>query len=157
LPSLNGTGATQGTTAMLQVYLQWNVDDPVNSFEDQRNPYLENVYGNRNPFIDNPYLATLIWGGDPAEDRWNIFSVEDNILENIIVYPNPASDLIWVQNTTTLTEATIVLYDILGNVILQDEMNASTNSIDVSNLAEGFYLLKISSENKQVTKKVVIK
>jgi len=157
LPSLNGTGATQGTTDMLQIYLQWNVDDPVNSFEDQRNPYLENVYGNRNPFIDNPYLATLIWGGEPAEDRWNVFSVEDNILENFIVYPNPATNLIWVQNTTTLTEATIVLYDILGNVILQDEINASTNSIDVSNLAEGFYLLKISSENKQVTKKVVIK
>ncbi|NND63484.1 MAG: endonuclease I, partial [Flavobacteriaceae bacterium] len=78
LPTLNGVGALQGSTDMLQLYLQWNVEDPVSDFEDQRNPHLETVYGNRNPFIDNPYLATIIWGGPAAEDRWNFFSIEDN-------------------------------------------------------------------------------
>jgi len=31
---------------MLQIYLQWNAEDPVSEFEDQRNPYLETAYGN---------------------------------------------------------------------------------------------------------------
>ena len=31
--------------------------------ENNRNNLLETNYGNRNPFIDNPYLAKIIWGG----------------------------------------------------------------------------------------------
>ena len=44
---------------------------PVSAFEIQRNNVIEGAQGNRNPFIDNPYLATLIWGGNPAENKWN--------------------------------------------------------------------------------------
>jgi len=54
----------------LELFLQWNVDDPVSPFEIQRNNVIVGAQGNRNPFIDNPYLATLIWGGTPAENRW---------------------------------------------------------------------------------------
>lgn len=57
-----------GGVAML---LKWNVQDPVSDLEKQRNEVFEQAQGNRNVFIDNPYLATLIWGGDaPAENRW---------------------------------------------------------------------------------------
>ena len=155
-PSLNGVGATQGSTEMLQIYLQWNIDDPVSEFEDQRNPHLQNEYGNRNPFIDNPYLATIIWGGEPAEDRWELFSTEDNLFENLTVYPNPASDALWIQNTT-LIEGTVTVYDILGKVIIQEEMDSSKKSMDVSNLVGGIYILKITSGNKQIIKKIIIK
>jgi len=55
----------------LELFLQWNIADPVSSFEIQRNNVIEGAQGNRNPFIDNPYLATLVWGGDPAENKWN--------------------------------------------------------------------------------------
>ncbi|MEZ4875767.1 MAG: endonuclease [Flavobacteriaceae bacterium] len=83
---------------MLQLFLQWNIEDPVTPFEDQRNEYLETVYGNRNPFIDNPYLATLIWGGNNAEDRWDLFSIEENNAFELILFPNPAQELIFFQS-----------------------------------------------------------
>ncbi|WP_373057367.1 Ig-like domain-containing protein [Zunongwangia sp. H14] len=54
----------------LDLFLEWNREDPVSAFEIQRNNVIEGAQGNRNPFIDNPYLATLIWGGQPAENRW---------------------------------------------------------------------------------------
>lgn len=54
----------------LELFLKWNVEDPVSAFEIQRNNVIEGAQGNRNPFIDNPYLATLIWGGDAAENKW---------------------------------------------------------------------------------------
>lgn len=54
----------------LDLFLEWNVADPVSSFEIQRNAVIESAQGVRNPFIDNPYLATLIWGGNPAENKW---------------------------------------------------------------------------------------
>ncbi|MCX2678451.1 endonuclease [Galbibacter sp. EGI 63066] len=54
----------------IALFLKWNAEDPVSPFEEQRNKYIQKAQGNRNPFIDNPYLATLIWGGEKAENRW---------------------------------------------------------------------------------------
>ncbi|MFK5982527.1 MAG: endonuclease [Flavobacteriaceae bacterium] len=157
LPSLNGSGTTQGSTEMLQVYLQWNVEDPVSVLEDQRNPYLESVYGNRNPFIDNPYLATIIWGGTPAEDRWNLFSVEDNLFSNLTVYPIPASEVIWIQSSTVINDGKIIIYDLLGREVIQDSLEGSKTSINTSSLSKGLYLIKVVSHNSQIIKKIIIK
>ncbi|MFI8377615.1 endonuclease [Leeuwenhoekiella sp. NPDC079379] len=55
----------------LDLFLKWNREDPVSDFEKNRNKVIETAQGNRNPFIDNPYLVTLIWGGTPAENTWN--------------------------------------------------------------------------------------
>jgi len=54
----------------LDLFLEWNAADPVSDFELQRNAIIQGAQGVRNPFIDNPYLATLIWGGTPAENKW---------------------------------------------------------------------------------------
>ncbi|HSP12275.1 MAG TPA: Ig-like domain-containing protein [Salegentibacter sp.] len=55
----------------LDIFLEWNREDPVSDFERQRNDVIESAQGNRNPFIDNPFLITLIWGGEAAENTWD--------------------------------------------------------------------------------------
>lgn len=52
------------------ILLKWNVEDPVSAFEMQRQNVVANTQKNRNPFIDNPYLATVIWGGPAAQNTW---------------------------------------------------------------------------------------
>jgi len=156
LPSLVGVGSTQGSTEMLQMFIQWNVDDPVSIYEDQRNPYTESNYGNRNPFIDNPYLATVIWGGPQAEDRWGILSTTDNEFANVLIYPNPASETLWVENTTSFVPKNYVLYDISGRRIIQKNINSSRTSLDVSNLSSGLYILELTSKNKKIIKKITV-
>ena len=64
-------GETFDKVGGLDLFIAWNIADPVSEFEMQRNNVIYAVQGNRNPFIDNPYLATLIWGGSSAENRWN--------------------------------------------------------------------------------------
>lgn len=54
----------------LDLFLQWNIDDPVSDIEMQRNNVIEGAQGNRNPFVDNPYLVTLVFGGENAENTW---------------------------------------------------------------------------------------
>ena len=54
----------------IDLFIKWNIEDPVSVFEEQRNNVIYAAQGNRNPFIDNPYLATLIWGGNNAENKW---------------------------------------------------------------------------------------
>ena len=71
LPSNVGVGTTNSSdNDMINLFLEWNAEDPVSAFELQRNPIIENIQGNRNPFIDNPAFATSIWGGPQAEDRF---------------------------------------------------------------------------------------
>jgi endonuclease I len=165
LPINVGTGATvTNDTNMIQLFLQWNAEDPVSLYEDNRNTYHGNTLntyaqGNRNPFIDNPYLATVIWGGPVAENRWPtvILSTEDFVsLENAFIYPNPA-----VNNEVTISSETelksIVLYNINGQII-QEIKNPTRvdNSYKLNNLSNGFYLVQLASENAVATKKVII-
>lgn len=63
-------GETFTKVGTIELFLKWNIEDPVSAFEEQRNTVIFSAQGNRNPFIDNPYLATLIWGGDAAENKW---------------------------------------------------------------------------------------
>lgn len=45
-----------------ELLLQWNELDPVSELEIVRNDKVEKIQGNRNPFIDYPYLADSLWG-----------------------------------------------------------------------------------------------
>ncbi len=58
------------STNGIKLFLKWNAEDKVSPLELQRNNVIEEAQGNRNPFIDNPYLATKLWGGDTAENAW---------------------------------------------------------------------------------------
>ncbi|HEY9115235.1 MAG TPA: endonuclease [Bacteroidales bacterium] len=50
----------------LSTLLQWNLQDPPDEFERNRNNVIYSFQKNRNPFIDNPEFAQLIWGGGTA-------------------------------------------------------------------------------------------
>ena len=50
------------TMGNLSVLLEWNEIDPVDDFERNRNEVIYSYQMNRNPFIDYPDFAELIWG-----------------------------------------------------------------------------------------------
>ncbi len=50
-------GVAQSTSMLLE----WNDLDQVDSFERNRNRIVQSIQGNYNPFVDNPWLADLIW------------------------------------------------------------------------------------------------
>ena len=150
---------------MVQLFLEWNAEDPVSQYEDNRNTYLGNTsntygQGNRNPFIDNPYLATVIWGGPVAENRWPtvILSTEDFVsIENASVYPNPTiNNEVYVSTTTELKS--IVLYNINGQIIqeIKNPSKVENDAYKVSNLPTGFYLMLLATENASTTKKIIV-
>ena len=49
------------TMGKLELLLEWNEADPVDSFEKQRNNRIYEYQGNRNPFIDYPELANQLF------------------------------------------------------------------------------------------------
>ena len=138
-----GTGSNTYHSDMPDVFLQWNIDDPVSAYETQRNPILESMQGNRNPFIDNPYIATKLWGGDNAEDTWNLLSTDDYSLNKINVYPTLVSNRLFISNVTA-NNIDVVIYSISGQKI---QTSVTNNYVEVESLTDGMYFLKIIEDN----------
>lgn len=78
------TTTTTGKLGIISDLLEWNKLDPVDEFEIRRNDLLfRNYTNNRNPFIDFPQWADLIWGEDKGSKSANPAS--DSINDSVIV------------------------------------------------------------------------
>ncbi len=162
LPKNVVMGATAASDPnMPALLLQWNAEDPVSEYEDNRNTYLGNAsnaygQGNRNPFIDNPYLATMIWGGPAAQDRWGIATTEDYFTTHLSIYPNPAiNQEVNIYSETVLEE--IQLINLNGQLIQYiQQPKAENNTYTLNNLPQGFYILQVTSGSQTAVKKVIV-
>ena len=71
------------------------------------------------------------------------------------IYPNPAGSWLTIQLSSSATgQATI--YDVIGKTVVQTELQNSRQTIDVSGLPEGLYFVRLTVDNKSVTKKIII-
>jgi len=150
LPTNIGFGTTLTVDPnMIDLFLKWNVEDPVSTFEANRNEELSGIQKNRNPFIDNPYLATLIWNGLAAEDRWNMNSNTDNeppsIPSNLVAsnISDESFDISWDASSDNVAVYDYLVY--LNDVYLN---STSSTSISISNLnANTSYNVKIKARD----------
>lgn len=55
------------TKKAVVLMMKWHREDPVSQKEIDRNNGIQATQGNRNPFIDYPYLAEYIWGEHAGE------------------------------------------------------------------------------------------
>lgn len=86
---------------------------------------------------------------------FNILGVEDELGADISIYPNPVSDAITI-NLPALDNAVVELHDAQGKLIASHD--STTRRIDVSTLADGVYLLSVTTlEGGKATRKVVIR
>lgn len=85
-----------------------------------------------------------------------ILGVDDFSAKNSIsIYPNPAQDYITVSNNTPLSS--VEFYSVLGNKVFEKtNLNSLSETIDISHLPSGIYLLNsVDSEKRSSTKKLV--
>ncbi|MFH0866053.1 MAG: lamin tail domain-containing protein [Bacteroidota bacterium] len=69
-------------------------------------------------------------------------------------YPNPVSDEFTIEFTGTASD--ISLFDISGNRVYKTEKVTSPNTIITAYLCKGIYLLKVTIDNKVITRKVSV-
>ena len=153
LPSVVGVGSNASTPDdMIDLFLEWNAEDPVSVIEDNRNTYHESndtyAQGNRNPFIDNPYLATLIWGGPAAEDRWGIFETDTEaptVPINLMVSNETTStlDLSWTASTDNVG---VIGYEVYVDGVFNSNV-ATTNTTITGLSSETTYALSVLAKD----------
>ena len=141
VPGNNSQGSSASTPdAMVDLFLKWNAEDPPSTIEIQRNTYHENTsnsaaQGNRNPFIDNPRLATVIWGGQDAEDTWGIFSnsdTEDPTVPTNVSVNNIDITSFTVSWTASTDNTAVASYDVYLDGTFKK--NTTTTSTTISDL-----------------------
>ena len=136
-PTGVGVGSNASTPDdMIDLFLEWNVEDPVSDFERQRNEYHDSnatyAQGNRNPFIDNAYLATRIWGGENAIDSWGIFITSDDqaptVPTNVALSNITTSsiDLSWAASTDNVA---VTKYEVYVDGTLNGEVSNTNYTI----------------------------
>ena len=89
-------------------------------------------------------------------------SVQDfNLNENVSVYPNPVVDLLNVSiDLNNSTNTSIQLLNVIGEVVYNKNLgivNGTTNEyINVANLNDGMYILRVQNDNGVATKKITV-
>ena len=73
----------------------------------------------------------------------------------VSVLPNPADDVLKIQSSFKVKEMEI--YNALGQVVLRKEGSQNIETIDVSNLQSGTYIVRIKTQRGFATKRVIIK
>jgi hypothetical protein len=90
------------------------------------------------------------------------FSVNENSLNSLNVWPNPTKDIINFKLPTQTSKPTYVsLYDVQGRQVYKETINSNNavtrGQIKTSSLARGVYILKINQGNASMQQKVVLK
>lgn len=107
-----------------------------------------------------PMFITIVSEDKKNTNTWSInieaiTEIENTIFKKINIYPNPASNYIFINNLTNKTS--IKIYSILGKLVKQ--INTIENNkikVDIGDLQTGIYFLKLLTGNKIKTIKIAI-
>lgn len=148
----NNTNNQVYTNTFLNILITWHLQDPVSAYEIAKNNAVYNFQNNRNPYIDHPEYVCQIWTTQCAA-----LTTQDFVsLDTVSVYPNPSNDhKINIETEIALDE--IQLININGQLLqVIKNPQISNNIYSIENLPEGFYLLRLSTDNQSITKKIII-
>ena len=90
--------------------------------------------------------------------RFNINNVsiaENEASDEISIYPNPAKDFVNISGNDLINS--VKVYNCLGMMVEEIEVNANEAEINTSDYNTGIYFFNVQSENGNVVKKVVIR
>ncbi len=112
--------------------------------------------------IDAGTQAHSICTTEDEDNHWVVQSfgassgvaVPTPLTEELLVYPNPAGDELFVQNTNA-SAAQIVIYDAIGRAVATGNVLASsTASMDISLLTPGSYVLVCHIEDQTIVRRI---
>ncbi len=73
--------------------------------------------------------------------------------KGITIFPNPAFQTLTISGKTEITQ--LIITDMLGNVVIQQQSHEHAATIDVGSLANGFYFIKAVIDKGFVVRKFV--
>lgn len=86
-------------------------------------------------------------------------AIDEKVLQsNVSIYPNPMENVLTIDNSNDIEIDQVVIYDVTGKQLITADINeAKQNSIDVSSLENGIYMMKVFFENGDFISKTIVK
>ncbi len=109
--------------------------------------------GNGGTWQNWSVVAGVLARTDSTNPMCDILSTPDFENFTVEVYPNPVSDIIFIKSKSPVQA--VKVYNLLGKEFSSTLSNG--NTIDVSTLNSGLYILKLSSETSEQTFKILKK
>ncbi len=115
----------------LSTLLEWNIQDPPDVFEMNRNDVVYSYQDNRNPFIDHPEYVAYIWGGDvPNDEQPPLITGVDILSESsILVNFSETIDPVSAQTESNYSISNSVGYPTLADITADGNSNTVTLTI----------------------------
>ncbi|WP_179218068.1 DUF5689 domain-containing protein [Dokdonia pacifica] len=80
-------------------------------------------------------------------------SIEENNIDGLSIYPNPAQDVVTIT-TVSNTQKEVSVFDITGKLVLR---TTTLNTINVQTLETGIYLMTITENDATATAKLIVR
>lgn len=100
--------------------------------------------GGDSPFV-GMFIDNVIWSTDLGSGAFNN--------SKFAYYPNPVKDILNLSYEQNITN--VAVYNILGQEIITKKSNANQTQVDLSGLAGGTYIVKVTADNVNKTFKVI--
>ncbi|MGJ8762370.1 MAG: T9SS type A sorting domain-containing protein [Polaribacter sp.] len=84
----------------------------------------------------------------------DVLSVENNVLEGVSLYVNSKTEIL---NVKAPLNSSLDMYNILGSKVKAVQKLNEDNTVSVAGLANGIYIVRVTSEGKSKIKKVVVR
>jgi hypothetical protein len=82
--------------------------------------------------------------------------INQSVNSNLSLYPNPSSDLIYIDYKTQSKNAMIAIYDVKGQLVKQMKLeNQSKQTVNVSSFASGLYLMVVTDGKNVDTQRFI--
>ena len=84
-----------------------------------------------------------------------VLSVQDNSIEGFTFFPNPAENVLNINAQREVQN--ITMFNLVGQKVMEVDMNATSSTLDVSGLSKGTYVMQVISNGQTGTFKVIKK
>jgi len=170
---INNQEQWKSNIAALSYYVSNSVMD--SSFQNHHYTCWNSTFSNSTPLYIGVRVFALsdtLYGWIKVEGITNYqVTIDEYACEKILVgidsktikptfnfYPNPAKNLLRIDISQLLEDSyELSINDLLGNRLLERKINKGNSEIDISNLSNGIYFVKIESANYSATKKLIKK
>jgi hypothetical protein len=152
-----GLNASQGQNITIRI-AQTDLPDSINIYlEDTLTGTITLLNTNEYSFTPSQDLSGA--GRFFLTFESSALSLEDNPLSELTVISNPETKSIDILGLVSL-ETDFNLYDLHGRLVIEQKLdtNATFNSVNVSNLTTGVYIIELKGQgNQKLIKKVIVR
>lgn len=86
---------------------------------------------------------------------FNVLGISEAKLLKFDMYPNPSADEVKIQLPSGTSSASVSMYDYVGRLVYTKTVTDVDNTIDVRDLSQGMYLLRVTTDTKVGAKQFI--